>query len=252
MWRAVELRAANSLLELGFFNHKMVLVPSASKFQQLAGKAFMFGGLDHGYQLLDQAYRATLDTFRASFAPIDARGRPPPPRHSHSMKLMQHFDGVVVSGGKGAEDRVLGDLWIFSLVKQQWREVDLQFPAVPRASHEVLLPHQVVVSDNELYLFGGYNEDGFIDSAVTKLRIVTGDDLHTDDERKKSLFKAARSLKKPLIDALSTLKRNSIVKQASLEGSQLETHSKKNPLATAALVRQFTKNFKLFRNMPLK
>ena len=228
----------------------MVLVPWASKFEELAGKVFMFGGLDYNYQPLEHAYRVDLDTFRASFFPIECAGISPPPRHSHSMKYMHYFDGVVVSGGKGADDRVLSDLWVFSLAKRQWREVLFQFPAVPRASHEVGPAHQIVVCSNEIYLFGGYNEDGFIDSSVTKLRIVTGEEQQLDEERKKDLFKAARAFKKPLINAISTLKRNSVVRQASLEGSQLDAqvHSKKNPLATAALVRQFTKNFKMFKS----
>lgn len=138
IWRSVELVARESVLELGFFNHKMVLVPWASKFEELAGKVFMFGGLDYNYQLIEHPYRVDLDTFRAAFSPLDTRGSSPPPRHSHSMKFMHYFDGVVVSGGKGADDRVLGDLWIYSLVKRQWREVVHQSASVPRASHEVI------------------------------------------------------------------------------------------------------------------
>lgn len=42
----------------------------------------------------------------------------PPPRFGHSM--MCYFNYLVVFGGQDKVGKILGDLWVFDIVKEQW------------------------------------------------------------------------------------------------------------------------------------
>ncbi|KAA8500061.1 ARM repeat protein interacting with ABF2 [Porphyridium purpureum] len=78
-----------------------------------------------------------------------ARPAPVPRRHASMVEFSGH---LVVYGGFDAQDNVLGDMWMFSLLTKKWKQVTFSSRTAPAARAE----HVAVEHEGKMVVFGGY------------------------------------------------------------------------------------------------
>ena len=93
-------------------------------------------------------------------------GKPPAPRHSHAATFMSTCtnsftpDGaLVIYGGRDRKDTFLDDMFLLKLDYHKWVQINVK-GMVPRAMHGM------TSIKNTLYVFGGYNEKGFVNALL--------------------------------------------------------------------------------------
>ncbi len=45
------------------------------------------------------------------------------PAHRHGHIMVCYYDYIFVFGGRGTEDRIFDDLWIFDIIKEDWHMI---------------------------------------------------------------------------------------------------------------------------------
>ena len=77
---------------------------------------------------------------------------------------------MFISGGRDAKDSFLDDIHLVMLDTMSWTRVATLGITVPRAMHKMLS------SKNTLYLFGGYNDKGFVMTLVHTYDVLADED----------------------------------------------------------------------------
>jgi hypothetical protein len=120
------------------------------------------------------------------------KGIKPTPRYFHSMNFYEPGNFLIVHGGRNDyknDNYSLNDTFIFDLEYFQWHKVILigidKNNILPRCGH------QSVISGNQLFIFGGMNNNTFIGSSMFIINLVP-DSFHSfmmnnkDDENKQN------------------------------------------------------------------
>ena len=124
----------------------------------------------------------------------NVKGIKPTPRYFHSMNFYEPGNFLIVHGGRNdykSENYALNDTYIFDLEYFQWHKIILigidKNNILPRCGH------QSVISGNQLFIFGGMNNNTFIGSSMFIINLVP-DSFHSfmmnnkDDENKQNDF----------------------------------------------------------------
>lgn len=141
-WHRHTVDSSDFQILSGFFNHRTVAVPFESKYKELAGKIVLYGGLNFEYRPMSEVYFFSVSESQVEIDQLtvsSVSGKPPPPRHSHSMKFMDLFGGFIIHGGKGPNEEVLNDMWIFCFPTRDWKKVVPKIKLESRCNHEVNL-----------------------------------------------------------------------------------------------------------------
>lgn len=95
-------------------------------------------------------------------APASRSSSFPPPRSQHAVSVVPGSDMLIVSGGSGFEQTVLGDMWVATIGDQGtnvlWKRVNSPMGKVPSARRSHAL--SPLVSDIEVLLLGGIDGNG--------------------------------------------------------------------------------------------
>ena len=95
-------------------------------------------------------------------APASRSSSFPPPRSQHAVSVVPGSDMLIVSGGSGFEQTVLGDMWVATIggggTNVFWKRINSPMGKVPSARRSHAL--SPLVSDIELLLHGGIDGGG--------------------------------------------------------------------------------------------
>lgn len=64
----------------------------------------------------------------------------------------------------------------------------------------------MAVEYNEIYIFGGYNDRGFLSSKLLKMRVIPQEEVEYEGQRKRSFFGSIKGLKKNYFQAVNKMK----------------------------------------------
>ena len=124
----------------------------------------LFGGEDHlGYPTNDCLCVSSSSMDENAFVEVinDGNSELPPPRTDHAT-TMGPDNNIVLQGGKGVDDELLGDLWIFDPSRKSWTQIQEHGP--PRCGHAISATKEMIL------LFGGVDSQGL---ATNDLYIYT-------------------------------------------------------------------------------
>lgn len=171
IWSILRVECASEYSEfefLDYYHHTATTVPKscipASKY---VNDILMFGGIDSESNLGGKVIRVRVDKSRklAECSFLLTQGRSPAPRHSHAATFLALTGSLVIHGGRGPEDSFLEDLFILHLSTLQWMQVRTPKNSQPRAMHKM------VCAKTHLFVFGGYNEEGFMSTQMNQWEI---------------------------------------------------------------------------------
>ena len=87
----------------------------------------------------------------------------PSPRRGMGFHIHDGGRSLIITGGYGADDSVLSDIWRLDLLTGRWSEIEVEISSKPLLQRA--LPS--VTSDQEnLYIFGGISDQSFLSSIV--------------------------------------------------------------------------------------
>lgn len=116
---------------------------------------YIFGGIDENGDFNNSMYILHLGRNPlVCYKPV-TNGKLPSKRYGCSMNYYQNMNYIIIYGGRSRDS--FNDMFIFDILSFDWLEVKLfgcQNP--PRAEHSSC------IIDNNLYIFGGCNEENFI------------------------------------------------------------------------------------------
>ena len=142
------------------------------------------------------------------------KGIKPSPRYFHSMNFYEPGNFLIIHGGRNdykSENYALNDTYIFDLELFQWHKITLigidKNNILPRCGH------QSVISGNQLFIFGGMNNNSYIGSSMFIINLVpdtfnfmhsnldnenilNNDNTNKDDDKNNSKIKNKLSLPK--------------------------------------------------------
>ena len=101
------------------------------------------------------------------------KGIKPTPRYFHSMNFYEPGNFLIIHGGRNdfkGENYALNDTFIFDLELFQWHKVQLI-----GIDKKTILPkcgHSSVIAGNQLFIFGGMNNDRYIGSSMFIINLI--------------------------------------------------------------------------------
>ena len=101
------------------------------------------------------------------FEEIETLGEFPESRAKHTLCYNEVLNIIVLYGGEN--NRILNDLHIFKVDNFEWIKVQLVGLRL-----ENRCAHSCVLSDTRMYIFGGYNELGFVSSDLRIVELDSG------------------------------------------------------------------------------
>lgn len=105
------------------------------------------------------------------FIKATTKGVPPAPRFGHTMVFLPSKNNLAVWGGCGSSYcPFYGDLVTFSVEKMCWFQV-----AVNGNFPEGRTGHGMVADGDNLIIFGGINQAGFLSSDIHSINLVDND-----------------------------------------------------------------------------
>jgi len=126
----------------------------------------IFGGSDAKQKPMGDMFLLNLNTYEWVSIPKSTDGVWPSPRFHHSAALAENGNMFLFGGATSNSDH-LNDLFKFSFDTKQWTSIRSLSPPSPRAGHLGF------ISNNELYVFGGFSGKGgfnyLVDSYKLKL-----------------------------------------------------------------------------------
>ena len=101
------------------------------------------------------------------------KGIKPTPRYFHSLSFYEPGNFLIIHGGRNdykSENYALNDTYIFDLEYFQWHKIILigidKNNILPRCGH------QSVISGNQLFIFGGMNNNSYLGSSMFIINLV--------------------------------------------------------------------------------
>jgi hypothetical protein len=111
-----------------------------------------------------------------AFVEVQARGARPRSRTAHALAalsprflLLYGGEGrMAVEGGSGGvSGEVLGDIWVYDVEEMAWTEIETLYGSMTPRYEFTLTMHR-----NELFIFGGMNEEHAVVDDLAKLEFI--------------------------------------------------------------------------------
>ena len=139
-------------------------------------------------------------------APASRSSSFPPPRSQHAVSVVPGSDMLIVSGGSGFEQTVLGDMWVATIgeggTNVLWKRVNYPMGKVPSARRSHAL--SPLVSDIEVLLLGGLDGNG---NVLSDLWIAQ----FTNEEKTRCVWTELVACPNPRYSHLVTISDSSLV-----------------------------------------
>ena len=156
---------------------------------------YMFGGLDENLKPTNSLYIIHIFKNPLVLFEPNCKGNPPSPRFSSTLNYYKGLNYIVLYGGKNL-DYVFNDLFILDIMNFNWISVDLY-----GSINEKRAEHCSEIIGDKLIIFGGCNENNFLNSKVFIIEL----DLFKNKRYKRILDFAQENLKVDSNDKIANL-----------------------------------------------
>ena len=156
---------------------------------------YIFGGLDENLKPTNSIY--IIHIFKNPFVLFEphCKGNAPSPRFSSTLNYYKGLNYIALYGGKNL-DYVFNDLFILDIMNFNWISVDLY-----GSINEKRAEHCSEIIGDKLIIFGGCNENNFLNSKVFIIEL----DLFKNKRYKRILDFAQENLKVDSHDKIANL-----------------------------------------------
>ncbi|CAD8193958.1 unnamed protein product [Paramecium pentaurelia] len=130
---------------------------------------YVFGGQDKFGNYLDTFIRIDVYQKPIRIEQVDYKGSGPIARCQHSMNYNEVLSAIVVYGGKNDDNTIegfLNDLFLFDVKNSSWIQLELKGAQMPGRCG-----HSSSCIDTKIFIFGGYNYNGFVKSDVLVIEL---------------------------------------------------------------------------------